>query len=96
MDSYVYRRMTGYTSDNRGLATINVINPRCLAHLTRGGSNSYNKFSCRRETAKWPRKYSLSKTAHAAGASNAIIPPSFQLISNFTVLISNVIVNTQT
>ena len=29
--------MAGYTSDTRGLATINVINPKCLAHLKECG-----------------------------------------------------------
>ena len=29
------RRMTGYAFDTKGPATINVINPKCLVHLTK-------------------------------------------------------------
>lgn len=66
--------MTGYASDTRGLATIN---PRCLAHLTRGRSNSYEN-SLDEGRLQNGQESILSKTAHAAGASNAIIPPGFQ------------------
>lgn len=33
--------MAGYTSDTRGLATINVINPKCLAHLKECGRGEF-------------------------------------------------------